>query len=83
MNLPFLKNKYKQVGVMIKERAPDSAEEQDVNDGEALEAAAQDIMNAIKSEDHRALAAAIRAAFQIIDSEPHPEGEPAEQGEQE
>lgn len=71
--LPFLKNQ-KEVGASgssepIK-RKPDEPEDYDY-----LESAAEDILSAIASKDAKALAVAIKAAFEICDSEPHEEGE--------
>lgn len=69
--LPFLKNK-KQPGVIIQERAPDHPEMQRDDDG--LSACAQDLMDGIAKGNKQMIADAIRAAFQILDSEPHEEG---------
>lgn len=72
--LPFLKNKQKnQTGVIVQERAPDAPAE-DSGDDSALHAAAQDILRAISDNDYQHLALAIRAAFDICDSQPHEEG---------
>lgn len=43
-------------------------------DYDSLEAAAQDVLAALESKNVRDLAIAIRAAFEICDSEPHVEG---------
>lgn len=75
--LPFLKDKRRdQVGVIVKQRAPDSPDqsEEDGQDDSALHAAAQDILRAISDNDSKHLALAIRAAFEICDSYPHEEG---------
>lgn len=40
-----------------------------------LHSAAEDILKAIESKDSKALASAIKAAFEICDAEPHEEGE--------
>ena len=70
--LPFLKNKRKETGVIVQERSPDSPEAP--SDESGLEAAASDIMAAISAGDAKALAGAIKAAFEICDSQPHEEG---------
>jgi len=75
--LPFQKPKHA-VGVIIKKRKPDGdlpqdAESQD-SDDEALVACAEDILRAISAKDSKALAAAMHAAFQIMELEPHAEG---------
>jgi hypothetical protein len=70
--LPFLKNT-KEASVSmpadVKKREPD-----DESDFDALETAGQDLIDAVHSKDARAVAAALRAAFEIADSEPHEEG---------
>ena len=73
--LPFLKPKSHSAGVIIQQRKPDDKDESEMDMGDhAMEAAAEDIMKAINSKDSRHLALALRAAFQILDSEPHEEG---------
>lgn len=69
--LPFLSKPKSQVGVIVKERAPDKESQDD----SGLEACAQDLHEAIKSNDIRKIASALKAAFEICDSEPHEEGE--------
>ena len=75
--LPFL-NKHKQSvsGLIIERRKPDETPDQDESSegDDILEAAASDILNAIEQKDSKHLALALRAAFQILDSEPHEEG---------
>ena len=71
--LPFLKLKQDAASsspVESIERTPDESSEYD-----SMESAAQDIMDAIKASDPKALAAALRAAFELMDSQPHTEGE--------
>jgi hypothetical protein len=69
--LPFLKNQEGSVSmpVEVKKRDSDDGAEYD-----GLHAAAEDLLAAIESKDAKALALAIRAAFEICDSEPHDEG---------
>lgn len=68
--LPFLK---KEASVVVpietKKREPDSEPEYDT-----LESAADDLISAIHSKDTPSVAAALRAAFDLLDSEPHKEG---------
>lgn len=70
--IPFLKHK-KEASVSMPadkiERKPDEGAEYD-----PVEAAAEDLCKAIKAEDYKAAAAAIRAAFELLDAEPHEEG---------
>ena len=51
-------------------RESDHEEEYD-----ALESAAEDLCHAIEAKDYKAAAAALRAAFDLLESEPHHEGE--------
>ncbi len=66
--LPFLKKSQdgsgNSSGVMTIERKPDTDQASD-----AMDAAAQDILRAIESKDYKHLAEAIRAAYQICESE--------------
>lgn len=71
--LPFLKPK-PQTGVIVKNREPDEKEGEERKDNEALEACAQDLITAIHAHDVKAAAEALKAAFEVADSEPHVEG---------
>lgn len=71
--LPFLKKQSRPAGISIEVRKPDH-QEPESSESPALEAAAQDILRALEDKDSRHLALALRAAFQILDSEPHAEG---------
>lgn len=44
-------------------------------DDMGLLAAAEDLLDAIKKDDKNQVAVALRAAFEILDAEPHVEGE--------
>lgn len=69
--LPFIK-KSTNPGVISKPVSPDDYQEpKELNEDDGLEMAAQDILTAIEHRDYKALAAAIRAAFEIVDAEPH------------
>lgn len=71
--LPFLKYKLEASASAPAEsmkREPDEEPEYD-----ALESAGQDLIDAIHSKDAKGVAVALRAAFQLADSEPHEEGE--------
>jgi len=49
-----------------------------MDDGEeydGLESAAEDLCRAIEAKDYKAAASALRAAFELLDSQPHEEGE--------
>lgn len=70
--LPFLKhNKEASASTPIEsiKRESDSGEEYDV-----LESAAEDLCHAIDAKDYKAIASALRAAFELLDSQPHEEG---------
>ena len=70
--LPFLKRNQEASGsgpIESVERKSDSEEEYD-----ALESAADDLIAAVHAKDTKGAAAALRAAFQLADSEPHEEG---------
>lgn len=70
--LPWLKRDKESgiAGVMTVHRNPDKPEE---NQYDEVESAARDLIDACKSDDVKGVAAALRAAFQILDSEPHHE----------
>lgn len=70
--LPFLKHTKEAstaMGVDKIERKPD-----DGSDYDSLESACEDFGNAIAAKDWKAAAAAWRAGFELLDSEPHEEG---------
>lgn len=71
MSLPFLKkrNEVSAAPIETKERKPDAEPEYD-----ALESAAEELCSAIQSKDYKSIASALRAAFELLDSEPHFEG---------
>lgn len=74
--LPFLK-KQQVAGLIISQRKPDASiqvEHQEGDEDHAMKAASEDILRAITSKDSQHLALALRAAFDILDSEPHAEG---------
>lgn len=70
--LPFLKHS-KEASVSVTpdviKRESDHEEEFD-----SVESAAEDLIHAIHSKDVKSVATALRAAFEILDSEPHEEG---------
>jgi hypothetical protein len=72
--LPFLKN-LKEVGSMSSTPDSMSRTPDEGSDYDSLESAAEDLMNAVHSKDIKGIAAALRAAFELVDSQPHVEGE--------
>ena len=71
--LPFLKQKPVAAGIMTIERKPDAPDEGHEED-HGLMSAARDLASAMEVKDYKGMAAAIKAAFEILDSEPHEEG---------
>jgi len=70
--LPFLKHtKEASVSVPspIEKRSPDSESEYD-----SLESVGQDLLDALHAQDAKGIAAAFRAGFELLDSEPNFEG---------
>lgn len=72
MSLPIF-IKPKQTGLIVEQRKPDGNKEVSQED-QGLEACAQDAINAIHAKDAKALASALRAAFELMELEPHEEG---------
>jgi hypothetical protein len=83
MSLPFLKKNKVSTGIAMEYRKPDEASEKsDPSDDSGLEQAFEDLMRAHANNDKKAGAAALRAAFQILDSEPHHEGSHLDESEE-
>lgn len=68
--LPFLKHD-KDAGTTT---LPESVKRDHDEDYDMLESAAEDLMSAVHSKDIKGIASALRAAFEICDSQPHEEG---------
>jgi hypothetical protein len=79
--LPFLKRKQTPAtGLIVKSRSPEA--EEPVEDKDAsIKACAFDLIAAVHAKDVNAAASAIRSAFEILDSQPHEEGEHISQAE--
>lgn len=73
MALPWL-TEHKSSGISIDVRKPDENSAKGNSDEDGLKAAAKDLRDAIESKDDSRIASALRAAFEILDSEPHSEG---------
>ncbi len=78
--LPFLKQK-QPGGVTTEYRKPDQEPEQDESD-QVLIACMQDFSQALTEGNHKAAASAFRAAFDLLEMEPHNEIEHDEQEEE-
>lgn len=71
--LPFLKHSQDasaSAPVQSIKRSSDSEEEYD-----SLDSASDDLISAVHAKDTKAVSAALRAAFELVDSQPHAEGE--------
>ncbi len=85
MPLPFLKNSDKGAGLLTTLMHRRSEKRTNVNPvveskdhpdhDQALENAAQDLLNAIQSKSIPDLRDALRAAFECLDAQPHEEGQ--------
>ena len=74
--LPFLAKKAQNAGIIVQERQADEKPDgQDEDKDAGMHAAAKDLISAVHMKDTKRVAEALRAAFQIADSEPHEEGE--------
>lgn len=75
--LPFLKPKSQSVGMIVQKRTPDGSIDNAVDESgdPAMEACAEDIMRAIANKDAKALAFAIKSAFECMDSAEEPSEE--------
>jgi hypothetical protein len=71
--LPFLKNQQEGSASMPVE--PVKREHDEDSDYDMLESAAEDLISAVHSKDIKAVASALRAAFELCDSGKHEEGE--------
>jgi hypothetical protein len=75
--LPFLKPQ-KVASVILAARKPDGSIEIKGEEGEhepGLIEAAHELINAVHGKDSNAVASALKAAFEIMESEPHDENE--------
>ncbi len=70
--LPFLK--LKQEGSTSEPVDPIKRKSDDESDYDMLESASEDLISAVHSKDVKAVCSALRAAFQMLDMEPHEEG---------
>lgn len=76
--LPFLKPKTV-AGLIVSTRKKDGSgiEEQhsEGDEGAPIEACAEDLIRAVHAKDAKGVAAAFRAAFEILEMEPHEEAD--------
>lgn len=77
MPLPFLKPKAV-AGLIISQRKPDGGKEElhsEGNEDQGLESAMGDFHRALAAKDEKSMAAAFRAAVQMLDSQEEPSEE--------
>ena len=72
--LPFMKHSKEASVSVAPEVVRRKSDDEGSSDYDHVEAAAEDLHNAIKSGNIKAIAEALRSAFYILDSEPHEEG---------
>lgn len=75
--LPFLKKVKPQTGLIVRERQSDGNSNESGMEGDedqGLSMAAEDLVRCIHAKDAPGVASALRAAFDILDSQPHNEG---------
>lgn len=75
---PPFDQKDKKIGLVVSESRSDSGRERNI----ALEVAAEEMLRAIEKKDAVAMASALRNAFQLVELEPHLEGEHEDIGEE-
>lgn len=75
--LPFLKPR-QQSGLTISIRKPDGGSEESHTAGDedhGLDSCSEDLIKAMHAKDAKGVTSALKAAFEILDSQPHEEGE--------
>ena len=72
--LPFMQKRKTPMVIVEQMKTTEEPESDKDYQIQAVEAAAQDLITAIASKNVRAVAEALRAAFEICDSMPHEEG---------
>jgi hypothetical protein len=75
----------KRKGEMPEEEMPmdEGMDMEDMSEDSGLEQCAMELIDAVKGSDVQGVIGALRAAFQILDSEPHEEGEHLDEEEME
>ncbi len=84
MPLPFLKTRRESgISTTIRPRdtAPNDRQSPESEDN-GLAAAAEDLCRAIESKDYKGAAQALKAAFDILESQPHEEYSDNEEGQE-
>jgi hypothetical protein len=71
--LPFMKPRKIQGVIVDNRKADGSKHDKKTQEDHGLNQAAEDLIRAIHDKDIDAAAAAMRAAFEILDSQPHEE----------
>lgn len=79
--LPFLKYSKEASVSMAPESIKRKSDSPEESEYDPMHSAADDLISAVHSKDTKATADALRAAFELADSEPHHEGPHIEEGE--
>jgi hypothetical protein len=74
--LPFLKPK-RVAGVIIEKRKADQSPQVEPEDAadQGLDACSEELIRAMHAKDAKGVSAALRAAFEVLESQPHEEAE--------
>lgn len=75
--LPFLKPRRRDAAVIISTRKAEGGQIEQGEEGslpEGLHMASEDLIRAVHSKDAAAVSEALKAAFEILDAQPHEEG---------
>ena len=81
MSLPFLNQKRVAGSIMATRKAEGGIMDEDMEGQDPLHSAMEDLHSAMKAGNIEEMASAMRAAFQMLDAEPHEEG-PHTEGEE-
>jgi len=75
MNFPFIKKK-QQTGLIIQQLRKPDPETEDQSEGESgIRTCASDLLKAVEAKSIDGIAEALKSAFEILDSQPHVEGD--------
>ena len=75
MNLPFLKHKQDSASSSPVESIKRSHDEGKEDEFDSLEGAMSELHEALNAKNYKGAAQIFRSAFELLDSEPHSEGE--------
>lgn len=72
--LPFLKKAQEGSASMPVEHVKRESDEESESDYDMLDSAAEDLIQAVHSKDVKAVSSALKAAYEMCESQPHEEG---------